>query len=843
VESSSFNVDGFLSDNIVAFDVTDPQKPVRLDGVQINAAGSIYRARFDHQNIGKRRYYVAEASGWHKPQILLDQPSDLHNTSQGADYIIITHPSFYTDVLPLAAFRAGQGMRVSVVNVHDIYDEFGYGLLDPESIRSFLAYAYAYWQPPAPAYVLLAGDGHYDPLDYLGHHELEYIPPYLDHIDLWIGETFSDNHYALVSGDDKLPDLYIGRLPVKTREETAALVSKLINYETTPVLDGWNQRVMFISDNSDDGGDFYGYSDIIVDNYLPAPYVSDKIYYRSPDPVVSYQRAITSGINDGRLIVSYVGHGMLSQWASERLLWAEKLYTLDNANKLPFVVPMTCMEGYIIHPFYPRYPTTNLSAISERMLRLPTTGSIASFSPGGWGLAAGHDYLERGLFSAIFNDYVAQLGPATTQAKLYLYAQTGGAYTDLIETYALLGDPATTLPLFRPDVALSMSATGPDYTNPYSPAITYTVNYTNTGQGMATHVSISDLLPGWARSSRVTATGPAITARPGAPYVWDVADIAPGGSGQIVMRVDIDPLYRGKFANQASISSAGEVDAQDNNQAGVVLPNPYYPELALTQKALALDLSNPNDLRVVYVLDYENRGTLLAMNVVITDVIPAWAISSSYVYSGPQVTARAGAPYIWDVADMPPGVSGRITLTLGVDREYMQLYVNEASISAAAELGSLDDNRAVGIARNPYYPDADLVKTALPPDFSDPLAPRFTYRLDYSNHSLVWANQVVITDVLPTWALTSTYTYTGPALTLRPGSRYIWDVADLPPGASGRITITIQADLAYPLPFINMASASAFGEYGPQENNFAQAWTRVFHFFYPLMGRPLMGRR
>jgi hypothetical protein len=149
-------------------------------------------------------------------EAFLDQPSDLIHPANGADYLIITHQDFYTAVQPLANDRASRGLRVKMVKVQDVYDEFNFGLLDPQAIRDFLAYAYHNWQPPAPTFVLLVGDGTFDPLNYLGDLRPEFIPPYLADVDYWIGETAADNRYVSVSGDDFLPDMALGRLPVNT---------------------------------------------------------------------------------------------------------------------------------------------------------------------------------------------------------------------------------------------------------------------------------------------------------------------------------------------------------------------------------------------------------------------------------------------------------------------------------------------------------------------------------------------------------------------------------------------------------------------------------------------------
>ena len=68
--------------------------------------------------------------------IILDNPSDLHSISNGADYIIISHSDFITSVLPLASFRESQGFRVKVVDIQQVFDEFSAGIVYPLAILS-----------------------------------------------------------------------------------------------------------------------------------------------------------------------------------------------------------------------------------------------------------------------------------------------------------------------------------------------------------------------------------------------------------------------------------------------------------------------------------------------------------------------------------------------------------------------------------------------------------------------------------------------------------------------------------------------------------------------------------
>ena len=59
----------------------------------------------------------------------------------------------------------------------------------------------------------------------------------------------------------------------------------------------------------------------------------------------------------------------------------------------------------------------------------------------------GHDLLDEGFFDAVMNHGVRRLGPATIAGKQYLVANSGGANLDLIDTFILLGDPASSLPI------------------------------------------------------------------------------------------------------------------------------------------------------------------------------------------------------------------------------------------------------------------------------------------------------------------------------------------------------------------------------------------------------------
>ncbi|MBN2549129.1 MAG: hypothetical protein JXB15_08230 [Anaerolineales bacterium] len=444
-----YRVTKLATDQLEAFVITDPLDPQVVTNASIDLLGDGYRYRFEHSFSERQEYLLQSVSKRLKPlAIVEDTPSDLKATTNKASYIIITHGDFYTATELLAAYRDSPDFPVMRVDVQDIYDEFNHGVVDVQAIHDFLKHTYDNWQKPAPSYVLLVGDGHFDPRDYYLVGEPNYIPAYLEQVDPFLGETATDNRFVTVSGSDVLPDMHIGRFPVQTAQQTTDMINKVLAYEGTPVETGWNRAVAFIADDPDDAGNFRIYSNDIADYYM-AGYDVQKIYYGVPgDPDATHtsqaaaQAAILAAINNGAFIIHYNGHASIHDWASPVLFSKNDIPSLTNIGKLPFWTPMTCLEGSFD---YPSPPGINNSSLSEMLVREASKGAIASFAPTGLGVASGHEYLDHGLFKALFMQGASQVGPATTASKLYLAAKSGGGHLDLLDTYLVLGDPAVRL--------------------------------------------------------------------------------------------------------------------------------------------------------------------------------------------------------------------------------------------------------------------------------------------------------------------------------------------------------------------------------------------------------------
>lgn len=437
-----FRVGNFTSDAISVYEVKDGEGVGYLADVEINELGGLYRADFQVTIADEAKYCVVENSALFSPAFIeKDTSSSLGALTNGADHIIITPAIFKDQADILSAYRASQGLRSVVVKLQDIYDQFGYGLQDVDYVKDFLAFAYHNWEGPAPAYVVLLGDGNQDPKGYLSTSLPNYTPAYLAAADPWVIETAADNRYVTFIGEDTLPDMMLGRLAAGDPAEANILVNKIIAYESTPPAI-WQQKVLLVADDADYAGNFSESSENLADCCLPDLYTPEKVYFKVTHPdVASTRAAIINGLNQGVLLTNFIGHATRTQWADEAFFKQADISSLANGEKLTVVLSMTCLDGQ-----YQRHqPGTVNRSMAEMLTVTAGRGAVASWSPTGMGVSSGHDYLNRGFFEAVFENGAIRIGEGTAAGKLSLWST--GVHLDMVDTYLLFGDPATRLPV------------------------------------------------------------------------------------------------------------------------------------------------------------------------------------------------------------------------------------------------------------------------------------------------------------------------------------------------------------------------------------------------------------
>lgn len=412
---------------------------------------------------------------------------NLLSLSNQADYIIITHPEFLPAAKKLAYYRQKMSnLKVKIVNVFDIYDQFNYGIFSPKAIKDFLRYAFNYWREPLPNYVLLLGDASWDYKDNQQIGVLNYVPTHrgeTQYIDTNIGCT--DDWFTQISGEDMFPDLIIGRISVFRLEDAFSAVDKIIEYEKClkryPKA-GWRNRILLVADDG-----FENVCKEIVREDIPQNIFKVKYFFQQDYPYIDNPKfgkgsgrklspqATDSFLNElkkGYFYLIYVGHGGGGVWSHERLLLAgtqvksNDLLRMYNKNRYPFIVTLTCLTGYL------DYPSKQWQSISaEELLLHKKAGAIGVLSPSGKGSTPQHRKLIKKINEALFSrDFPKTWGEVMSQGKIEYIYETKDAL--LSEMFIFFGDPATKLTFWnKPLIGIKSDKTEQALTN-----LTFPVN-------------------------------------------------------------------------------------------------------------------------------------------------------------------------------------------------------------------------------------------------------------------------------------------------------------------------------------------------------------------------------
>jgi hypothetical protein len=416
------------------------------------------------QDIGgtqPRQYAAVVAERWKRPlRVELDVPGQLLEENRGAEYVIVTHRDFLDAAERLAAWRAsddrfGQPLRTMVVDVQDIYDEFSGGMVDPTAIRNFFSYAADHWEL-APFFALLMGDGTYDYKNNSGTSSGNWIPAFQD------GDSTYDEWYVRVAGSDILPDMAIGRLPVRTAAEADGVVEKLISYDREPQVGPWQSRMLLVADDLANPEHphnvealFLIDSENLARNLLPEELDLRKLYLAQfPLEGRTKPRAREEFIrrfNEGALILTYLGHGNPDVLAHEQMFVVSRdLGEIDNGRRLPFFYTAASQVGVFDDPVRTSMP--------EALLKLPDAGVIGMISATRVGYHDSNMILANAFHAQMYRsgrEYVP-VGLALMEAKQMVQVFTSGLALENIQRYSLFGDPATRLAVPRLRVELEL---------------------------------------------------------------------------------------------------------------------------------------------------------------------------------------------------------------------------------------------------------------------------------------------------------------------------------------------------------------------------------------------------
>ncbi len=412
--TGTVHVTGFPDDGAVVLDVTSPRTPAVVNGATRSGGAVHFEA-----NAGRRYFLSTSAS------ILAPEATGVSTLTSlragGADYVVIAPSALEAAAFELAEYRQGQGLKARVVPLETIHDELGFGIPSPHNVKAFLKLARGKWSP-APRFVVLLGKGTYDFKDVLGKGD-NLMPPLLAATPN--GLYASDNRLADFVGNDGVPDVMIGRIPVLSDEELRSYLSKLQAFEGAGL-----GEALFLADNPDVAGNFLGDSEKLV-ALLPDGVNAHKVYL-SQLTLPQARQQVMSNLQAGVGYWNYIGHGGLDRFASEGLFLTTDVGNLSNS-MTPIVASLTCSTG--------RFEIPGWASLGEALVMKEDGGAVAAWTPSGLSYNSQALILNEALVKSLYDENTEVLGEAVQDA-LENFSEEG-QLPFMLSIYNLLGDPAT----------------------------------------------------------------------------------------------------------------------------------------------------------------------------------------------------------------------------------------------------------------------------------------------------------------------------------------------------------------------------------------------------------------
>ncbi|MFC2094772.1 type IX secretion system sortase PorU, partial [Bacteroidota bacterium] len=377
----------FTSTNIEVFDVTDNANAKIITNFTLLSGGD---SKFQiSETEGKVSKYFAVGSQKYFTPInpVSVENSNLRGIQQGAKYIIITPKLFVSAANTLKTYRENEAIvpvSTIVVDVEQIYNEFSCGVLDVSAIRDFIKYGYDNWEI-TPQYVLLLGKGTFDYKNIAGFND-NFIPTWQTTESLrMISSYTSDDFFVNVDGTDANIDIAPGRITASNETEANNYITKVIDYEQNSKRGLWKNLITLVADDgvtstTYEGSEHTAPSEWIANQVLPKSFDIKKIYLADYPVVITgagrrkpdVNEDIINTMNNGTLLINYIGHGSPELWAHEVVF--EKSVSIPQLNNSEyfFLVAATCDFAY--------YDIPNFESGAEELLFLKNSGSIGSLN-------------------------------------------------------------------------------------------------------------------------------------------------------------------------------------------------------------------------------------------------------------------------------------------------------------------------------------------------------------------------------------------------------------------------------------------------------------------------------
>tara|TARA_R110001583_G_scaffold145635_1_gene297565 strand:+ start:8650 stop:12459 length:3810 start_codon:yes stop_codon:yes gene_type:complete len=308
-------------------------------------------------------YVVLNESDFYTPKILNNSNitnQNLHNL-KNIDYVIITQDFLVEQAQRIANYHINNSnLKVQVIPINQIYNEFSSGSPDISGIRDFVKHLYDNATTNQLKYVCLFGDASYDYKDRIGGNN-NIVPVFEAYNSFNLASSFvTDDFYGMMDANEgemnsfEKQDVATGRIPVSETLQAEKVVDKILSYYSSKSFGDWRTKIMLVADDVDATGEEI--LEIEMEKIADTISVNKPIFNLKKVYIDAYTQQTSSGgnryptvnteisnqIEKGTVMVDYFGHGGEDGWAAERILEVSDIQNWKNEFKLPLFITVTC---------------------------------------------------------------------------------------------------------------------------------------------------------------------------------------------------------------------------------------------------------------------------------------------------------------------------------------------------------------------------------------------------------------------------------------------------------------------------------------------------------------------
>ncbi len=433
--NSSFTVAGFSNSDVKVLAVvgedtvsigtfSPKQGQITFDGVE-----------------GAQEYFAVSTALAQVPTIETISEFSIGNLT--GDSLVIANPVFIgAELNDYLSWRDAElGTSSALVSTQDIYCQYSGCVRSAIAIKDFVSEFAA--QNSLKSVMLVGGDV-YDYHDNLGVGATAFIPTLYAKTSELIRFAPVDALFGDVDNDG-VPDVPVGRLPVRTQLELANLLekSKLFKQQegvATVVLtadEQTSQSAYNFAEGSDRvaqilGNQGWTLNRQYLDDYLSQDATgSNRSFY-----VEQARQGIMQSLNAGPRLSIYTGHSSAVSWSFANLFNYDTTTQLSNQGKPGLYLQWGCYNTYYSHP--------TIESLSHGLLLSGDQGAAVVIGASSLTNAVTEEQFAQLIQADLVTQNVS-VGEAMVSAKQALADENGVVDVDILWSVTLLGDPALRL--------------------------------------------------------------------------------------------------------------------------------------------------------------------------------------------------------------------------------------------------------------------------------------------------------------------------------------------------------------------------------------------------------------